>query len=48
MRNDSTLSGDVFVQVPVCPRQYTFTTFACSPVSCSVESAPETLDVTDG
>ena len=49
VRNDSTSPGEVLVQVPVCPRQYTFTALACSPMlGCSNESAPETFNVTDG
>lgn len=47
-REYSTSAGDVFVQVSVCPRQYTFTAVACSLVGCSSESAPETYDVPDG
>lgn len=48
VRNDSTSAGDMFVWVSVCQRQYTFTAIACSPVGCSNESTPETIDVTDG
>lgn len=48
LRVDCTLPGDVFVQVSVCPKRYTFTAVACSSVGCSVESAPVTLDVTGG
>jgi len=47
-RGYSTSAGDVFVQVSVCPRQYTFTAVACSLVGCSNESAPETYDIPDG
>ena len=43
-----TLPGDVFVQVTVCPRQFTFTAVACSSLGCSNESSPETHTVTDG
>ena len=52
VRGISTSLEDLFVLVPglsVCPRQYTFTALACSPgLPCSSESAPETLNVTDG
>ena len=48
VRGDSTLPNDIFVWIPVYPRQYTFIAVACSPVGCSNESTPETIDVTDG
>lgn len=49
---DSNSPNDLFVLVPglsVCPRQYTFTASACSPMlGCSDESPPKTHNVTDG
>ena len=49
VRGFSTLLGNVFVLVSVCPRQYTITALACSPMlGCSNESSPAAIDVTDG